>query len=122
MQRGEIDVMVVERQVSGKAKVIAREEIKTGSRDTDAEARGQLDAQSSLLRAGAAGKTTIRLEVAGRDITGEIDLASDAAATKTARGPAGKGFKGSLGISAADLERLCKDLFAEAVDSSGGAR
>ena len=29
MQRGEIDMMVVERQIGGKAKVIAREEIKT---------------------------------------------------------------------------------------------
>jgi len=92
------------------------------SGDTDADARSQLDDQSSLLRDGAAGKTTIRLEIAGRDITGEIDLASDAAATTTTRGPAGKGFNRSLGISAADLERLCKDLVAEAVDASGVAR
>ena len=54
MQRGEIDIMVVERQSSGKAKVIAREEIKTGVGDTHARALGQLDDQSGLLRDGAA--------------------------------------------------------------------
>lgn len=40
MQRGEIDSMLIERQTSGKAKVVAREEIKTGIQDTNARARG----------------------------------------------------------------------------------
>jgi hypothetical protein len=115
MQRGEIDMMVVERQPSGKAKVISRQEIKTGVVDTNARARAQLDDQTSLLRDAAAGKKAIRLEVGGRDITGEIDLASDATAKKSTRGPAGKGFDQSLGVSASDLEKMCKDLLAEAV-------
>ena len=100
IQRGEIDMMVVERQASGKAKVIAREEIKTGTRDTNAAARGQLDAQTGLLRNAAAGKKAIRLEVGDRDVTAEIDLDSDASANKSTRGPAGKGFDESLGVSA----------------------
>jgi hypothetical protein len=110
MQRGEIDVMVVEPQPGGKANVVAREEVKTGGRDTNADARGQLDDQTNLLHEAATGKKTIRLEASGRDITAEIDLASDAAASKSTRGPAGKGFDKSLGISASDLEGLCKDL------------
>jgi hypothetical protein len=61
-------MMVVERQASGKAKVIAREEVKTGGRDTNADARGQLDDQTGILRDAAAGKKTIRLEVGDRDI------------------------------------------------------
>lgn len=116
MQRGEIDMMVIERQSTGKAKVVAREEIKTGSRDTNADARGQLDVQTSLLSEGAAGQKTIRLEIQGRDITGKIDLKSDAAASKSTRGPAGKGFDETLGASAADLERMCKELLVEAAE------
>ena len=112
-QRGELDMMIIERQTSGKAKVIAREEIKTGSHDNNADARGQIEEQSGLLADAAAGKKVIRLEFGGRNITGEIDLGSDAAANKSTRGPAGKGFDVSLGVSASDLEALCKDLLAE---------
>jgi hypothetical protein len=121
LQRGEIDIMIVERQPSGKAKVIAREEVKTGGRDTNAAARGQLDDQTGFLRDAAAGNRTIRLEVGDRDITGEIDLGSDAFASKSTRGPAGKGFDKSLGVSASDLETLCKDLLANGVAAEKGA-
>jgi hypothetical protein len=111
MQRGELDMMVVERDAAGgKGKIVSREEIKTGNRDTHADARSQLDVQSDLFRDGASGAKKIRLEVGGRDIAGDLDLASDANATKTTRGPAGKGFDKSLGVTASDLENLCKDL------------
>jgi hypothetical protein len=46
VQRGEIDMMVLEPQPSGKARIALREEIKTGVRDTNAGARGQLNEQS----------------------------------------------------------------------------
>jgi hypothetical protein len=121
MQRGEIDSMVIERQTSGKAKVVAREEIKTGVQDTNARARAQLDAQTGLLRDGALGKKTIRLEVGDHDIAGEIDLGSDATAVKSTRGPAGKGFDKSLGVSANDLEGMCKELLAKGVATGEGA-
>ncbi|HET9624292.1 MAG TPA: hypothetical protein VFP84_23125 [Kofleriaceae bacterium] len=117
MQRGEIDMMVIERQPSGRAKIIAREEIKTGLRDSNASARGQLNAQSELLREAAAGHKVIRLELAGRDISAEIDVATDAMASKSTRGPARKGFDTSLGASAADLEALCKDLLARGAEA-----
>jgi hypothetical protein len=121
IQRGEIDMMVVEPQPSGKARITAREEVKTGTRDTNADARGQLDDQSGLLREAATGNKTIRLEVGGRDITAHVDLASDAGAAKSTRGPAGKGFDKSLGASASDLEALCKELLAAEQATARGA-
>jgi hypothetical protein len=119
IERGEIDMMIVERQPSGKAKVIAREEIKTGALDTNADARAQLNEQTNLLREAASGKKTIRIEASERDITTEIDLESDTAARRSTRGPAGKTFDKSLGVSAGDLEAMCKDLLAEAAASEG---
>lgn len=120
MQRGEIDMMVIERQQGGKARVIAREEIKTGGRDTNADARGQLDDQTRLFGEAASKKKIIRLEVHGRDITDEIDLASDASAATSTRGPAGKGFDNSLGASASDLEAMCKDLLEKSATAGEG--
>jgi hypothetical protein len=113
-------MMVVEPQPSGKAKVIAREEVKTGVRDTNADARGQLDEQTGLLRDAATGRKAIRLEVGGSDITGQIDFASDATADKSTRGPAGKGFDKSLGVYASDLEALCKELLAKELATGRG--
>lgn len=66
------------------------------------------------MRDATAGKKVLRLKVGDRDITSEIDLGSDAMARKSTRGPAGKGFDQSLGISARDLEALCKDLLFKA--------
>jgi len=110
VQRGELDMMMVERVPGAKGKIVAREEIKTGVGDTDADAKSQLKDQSDLFKDGASGTRKLRLEVGGRDIAGDIDLASDAGATKSTRGPAGKGFDNSLGVTASDLESLCKDL------------
>ena len=112
MQRSEIDVMVIVREPGGKARVTHREEIKTGTRDTHADAEGQLDAIGNQLALGSSGK--IRLELNGKDITAEIDMSTDAAATKATRGPADKKFDESLGITARDLERLVKSLLTEA--------
>jgi hypothetical protein len=114
-------MMVLEKQASGKAKVIAREEVKTGGRDANPDARAQLEDQSDLLRDPAAGNNAFRLEVGGRDITAEIELGSDASASKTTRGPAGKGFDKSLGVSASDLESLCKNLLSEDAETAKGS-
>ncbi|MDQ3153566.1 MAG: hypothetical protein M3R63_18240 [Actinomycetota bacterium] len=110
MQRGEIDMLVTARKPGAKVGIVHREEIKTGTRDTHADAHSQLQNAEKLLAAGGSGK--IRLEAQGKDITGEIDMASDAGATKATRGPAGKGFDESLGVTANDLEVLVKELLA----------
>ena len=51
----------------------------------------------------------------------QIDLASDATASKSTRGPAGKGFDKSLGVSASDLEALCKELLDQELAAGKGA-
>jgi hypothetical protein len=66
-------------------------------------------------------KQAIRLEAGGRDITAEIDLGTDASASKTTRGPPVKGFDKSLGVSASDLEALWKELLARGVNAAKGA-
>jgi hypothetical protein len=52
--------------------------------------------------------------VSGGDdsLADRIDIASDATAVKAARGPANSVFDESLGISAADLEDLFKELLS----------
>jgi hypothetical protein len=104
-------MLVIEHDpAGGKSKIVSREEIKTGGGGTDAKAKLQLKAQSDLFKDAAGGAKMLRLEVGDRDIAGELDLASDATATKSTRGPAGKGYDESLGTTATDLEALCKDL------------
>jgi len=79
----------------------------------------QLNEIGGHLAKGEAGG--IRLELNGKNITPEIDLASDSSATKATRGPSDKGFDESLGITAADLERLVKSLVdAAAVKPTDG--
>ncbi len=120
MQRGELDMMVIERDPAGtKGKIVLREEIKTGVGDTSADAKSQLKNQSDLFKEGASGAKKLRIEVGGRDIASDIDLASDADATKFTRGPAGKGFDKSLGVTASDLEGLCKDLLRSSPATGG---
>lgn len=114
-QVGELDQLVIERQPAGAAKVIAREEIKTGVRDTPGDANQQLADQARLLAEGAQSPGKIRLEQGGVDITQQIDLASDATSTKSSRGPSDKNFTLSLGVTSGDLEALCKEILREAV-------
>jgi hypothetical protein len=108
----EIDVLVTTGDEDVKDRVLHREEIKTGKRDSPGRAKDQLDTAGELLARGDSGK--IRLELNQQDITGEIDMASDAAASKSTRGPAGKGFDESLGINSEDLDKLIKHKLTEA--------
>ncbi len=54
--------------------------------------------------------SSIRLFDGTREITNEIDFPSSAAPKGATRGPLGKSFDRSLGVSAADLERLIQKL------------
>ncbi len=112
LERGEMDLVILERPASGaKAKIQKREEVKTGTGDTHAKADAQLKAQSELLGAGARGQTKVRLVRGSNDgLADEIDLASDAGAIKATRGPANRVFNESLGITASDLEQLIEEL------------
>jgi len=111
LERGEMDILIIERPVTGKARILEREEIKTGIRDTHARADAQLKTQSELLHAAASGKAKIRL-LRGSDenLADTIDLATDATAKKMTRGPSNRVFNRSLGVSASDLEALFYEL------------
>lgn len=120
LQRGEMDIMIIERSAAGgKAKIVEREEIKTGIDDTPADAAAQLKEQDALLSAGAQGQTEIRLESRSKNITAEIDLASDASAIKKSRGPSNRKFDRSLEITAVDLENLIKALNSASPKGNG---
>ncbi|MBK9034963.1 MAG: hypothetical protein IPL61_27485 [Myxococcales bacterium] len=112
LERGEMDLVILERPATGaKAKILKREEVKTGTGDTHAKADAQLKAQSELLGVGARGQTKVRLVRGSNDgLADEIDLASDAGAIKATRGPANRVFNESLGITASDLEQLVEEL------------
>jgi hypothetical protein len=74
-------------------------------------AREQLAAGQQLLSDAAHGKTTIRIEVDGVDITNQFDLSSVDSSTGATRGPAGKtGFDQSLGVTADDLKAMIQEL------------
>jgi hypothetical protein len=127
----DIDVLVISAREPGKpSRILHREEVKSGARDSAAEARDQLATQKRRLAGDLTGGTSLMLEHNGKDITSDIDLGSDASATMTARGPAGKdGFSGtqggikgaSSGITAQDLEALVKDLIKVEQDARAAA-
>jgi hypothetical protein len=70
----------------------------------------------------AHGKTSIRIEYGGIDITDQFDLTSVDSSTGATRGPAGKtGFDQSLGVAADDLEAMIQELVEDQLKLRGGA-
>jgi hypothetical protein len=120
LDRADIDVMIVERGSNGKLRVVHREEIKSGRGDhatgspKEPGAREQLATGKQLLSDAAHGKTTIRMEVGGVDITDQFDLNSVESSTSATRGTAGKtGFDQSLGVTAGDLKVMLQELIED---------
>jgi hypothetical protein len=120
LDRTDIDVMVVERGPDGKLRIVHREEVKAGRNDQatgsakQPGAKEQLSAGKQLLSEAAHGKTTIRMEVGGVDITDQLDLTSVDSSTGATRGPAGKtGFDQSLGATADDLKAMIEELIED---------
>jgi hypothetical protein len=126
LDRTDIDVMVVERGRDGKLRIVHREEIKSGQHDqatggTKPGAKEQLAAGKQLLSDAAHGKTTIRLELDGVDITDQFDLSSVDSSTGATRGAAGKtGFDQSLGVTAGDLKAMIQELIEEQLKLRAG--
>jgi hypothetical protein len=116
----DIDVMVITPREPGKpSRIIERQEVKSGESDTFSDAKGQLLKQKRRLSGDFEGGEGILVEHQGKNITGEVDMASDATAQMKAIGPAGKdGFSGvkdgvkgeSSKITGSDMEGLVKDL------------
>jgi hypothetical protein len=117
LDRTDIDVMVVERGPDGRLRIVHREEVKSGRGDqatgsaNKPGAKEQLAAGKQLLSDAARGKTTVRIEVGGVDITDQFDLSSVDSSTGATRGTAGKaGFEQSLGVTAGDLKAMIQEL------------
>ena len=112
----DIDLMVIDRPLGGdKAKILRLEQQKTGGTDTASAAKAQNEAALTSIQSSQQQHRIIRLEIEGKlDIIEQLDLTSIAQASKVTVGPAGKSFDESLGITAPDLERLMKDLVANA--------
>jgi hypothetical protein len=130
LTRTDIDMLVIERVPGGKAKVVHREEVKTGKYDRakgntrESGAEDQLRAGRNLLSDAAKGTKRLRLELDGKDITDQIDLTSVDASTEATRGPAGKqGYNESLGVTADDLAGMIEDLILHelAARAAGGS-
>jgi hypothetical protein len=120
-RRGDIDILVLEApQSGGKLRIVHREELKTGRLDKAATADQQLAKVREVVSRAAAGDTKVRLEVEGRNITADVDLASIDSATQATRGPEGKtGFTQSHGITAKHLEQLFRELTVDALNARG---
>ena len=97
----------------GPATVLRREEIKTGGETAD-KAKTQLTDLTRDVREALASDKQVKLFKDGAEITPQIDVASIPGATAETRGPEGRGFDRSLGITLDDLNKLITDLLQHA--------
>jgi len=90
--------------------ILHTEEIETGGNDRPNAARGHLNNGINALHEAASGGRKVQLFEGGKDVTGELDLASMHGKSNQTRGPEGKGFESSLGLSSTDLDAMIKKL------------
>ena len=106
----DIDLLVVDRS-SAKAKVLHREEIKTGESTKVSKADSQLKDAAEAVSNSVKGGAPVRLRQGSVDITAQIDLASMQSSTSATVGPAGpRRYDKSTGIRTNDLNTLIKTL------------
>ncbi|MCE9577291.1 MAG: DUF4157 domain-containing protein [Deltaproteobacteria bacterium] len=110
VQVTDMDLVVVQDQVSGRRRVVHREELKTGANDSPKEARAQLNNGADAVASATTGGPPVALFLGDTDITATIDLPSVGSSTSATRGPAGKGFETDLGINSKDLDALAQQL------------
>jgi hypothetical protein len=118
MDVSDIDLLVLEPWTTGKLKIVAREEIKAGTRDSPKDAATQLRAQENAINAHAAGGARIRLEHNGVDVTDKIELSSSGPGVtrglaEKASGPKQPGqdqFDASLGVRGDDLATQLRSM------------
>ena len=93
-------------------RVVRIEQEKTGKHDTHAAAKAQNDITLKVVSDRLAGGSEVRLDVDGRNLATEIDLASFLEAKPVTAGPAGEKFDDPIGVSARDLEVLIREFVA----------
>jgi trimeric autotransporter adhesin len=121
----DIDMLVLDDSGGAKARIRRMEQQKSGARDRPSDAKSQNDTALDALASASREEKSIRMETREKvDITDQIDLTSATADVARTIGPAGKGFNESLGITAADLARIIKEIVIEAKNAKqpDGAR
>lgn len=110
----DIDLMVTQDKAGadGKDAILYGEEVKTGAKDTHAQASRQQDNGFAAIREAATGGRKVKLlENTKTDITADIDLGSLQRKNMETRGPAGKAdFQNSLDMTSADLDAVITRL------------
>jgi len=118
---GQIDNGVGYRGQSGRLRLLAIEETKTGN-ETATSARDQVRALRDVLAGINDGTSAARImqrvnaTTVGQDLTGRFDLGEGANIQALTRGPEGRtGFDSSLGFSQEDLAAAGRQLINEGV-------
>jgi hypothetical protein len=111
----DLDFLVTEHNGgNGRDRMIHAEEVKAGGGETHDGARSQQDAAFDAVREAARGGRKVMLlegsKGAWKDVTGDFDLSSLARENMKTRGPEGRGFDESLGMSPDDLDAMVANL------------
>jgi hypothetical protein len=109
----DIDLLVLDRTLP-KAKILHREELKTGQLDTPGKAASQIKNAHDAIVQSLNGGPAVKLRQGHsppNDLTASIDLSSIGASTSAHRGPLGsKAFDKTTGISFAELQKMLSSL------------
>ena len=113
----DLDFLVTEHNGgNGKDRMIHAEEVKAGGGETHDGARKQQDAAFDAVSEAARGGRKVMLlegsKGAWKDVTGDFDLSSLERKNMKTRGPEGRGFDESLGMSPDDLDAMVANLIS----------
>ena len=111
-ERGELDVVVSQRQEGRPDAVRYLEQDKTGRNDAPNQASGQTDKALQAIQRHLEGQSEVRLlDDNSVDVTDQYDLSSFSGAQRRTRGPVPKGFDLDMwGLSAQQLDALAREF------------
>jgi hypothetical protein len=113
---GDIDVLVLQQDSSGKSRIARMEEVKATPSATGKAAREQIGGLVKILEKIAGGDTTYQVHLNRKqNITGEIDFSSATPEKAKVRGLEGKkGFALSIGLTDQELNAVVTNLISPA--------
>jgi hypothetical protein len=110
----DIDLAVAKKNADGKYEFVELEQVKSGQRDSGAQAKAQNTKAVDAVEQKLAGGPAVRLEINGKDVTALYDLPSMKTGKSVSRGPQGKaGFDQSLGLTAQDMKVIAERLMTQ---------
>jgi hypothetical protein len=118
----DVDLMVVKSPPKGGPdEIVHMEQIKSGKRDSPAQATQQIGTTLEAFKRIHDGDSTVQVHLnRGTDITGKFDAGSASSAEALTRGPEGKKFDKSLGLTAEQINALIDQILGEK-GSTGGS-